>query len=221
MIYHGDCREVIPSLPKVDLVLTDYPYGINEEYGDYQDSQENLKALIADTFPLIRNAAHRALISCGMKNIWLYPRPDWILSWICTAGAGRGPWGFICNHPILAYGKCPYNSTGAGGRPDTFVQAWEMSPPNGHPCPKPIGAWTWFLRRGSKNSTDIVLDPLMGSGTTLIAAKNLNRKAIGIEIEERYCEIAARRCESIQAGLFDVPIAQPQEPQTGLFEPVD
>ena len=62
-----------------------------------------------------------------------------------------------------------------------------------HPTQKPEGAIERILR-ASSNEGDLVLDPFMGSGTTLRAAKDLGRKAIGIEIEERYCEIAARRC---------------------------
>ena len=64
---------------------------------------------------------------------------------------------------------------------------------SGHPCPKPLKAWTWLLTKGSVESSDTILDPFMGSGTTLRAAKDLGRKAIGIEIEERYCEVAAKR----------------------------
>jgi site-specific DNA-methyltransferase (adenine-specific) len=61
-----------------------------------------------------------------------------------------------------------------------------------HPTEKPIDLPSWFIRLHS-TGTDLVLDPLMGSGSTLLAAKNLGRRAIGIELEERYCEIAAKR----------------------------
>jgi site-specific DNA-methyltransferase (adenine-specific) len=68
----------------------------------------------------------------------------------------------------------------------------EAAEKNGHPCPKPIGQWKWLVNRATVVG-DSILDPFMGSGTTLRAAKDLGRKAIGIEIEERYCEIAANR----------------------------
>ena len=85
-----------------------------------------------------------------------------------------------------------------------------------HPTQKPTALMVWCLSRFPE--ARLTLDPFMGSGTTLRAAKELNRKAIGIEIEERYCEIAAKRCESIQAGLFDTPVVSvAREPQTGLF----
>ena len=63
---------------------------------------------------------------------------------------------------------------------------------NGHPCPKPLKTMKWAVNLGSEPN-DTILDPFMGSGTTLRAAKDLGRKAIGIEIEEAYCEIAANR----------------------------
>ena len=60
-----------------------------------------------------------------------------------------------------------------------------------HPTQKPVGLMAWCI--GLVGNTEVILDPFMGSGPVLVAAKNLNRKAIGIEIEERYCEIAAER----------------------------
>jgi site-specific DNA-methyltransferase (adenine-specific) len=59
-----------------------------------------------------------------------------------------------------------------------------------HPSPKPLALYRWLIERVAGHT---ILDPFMGSGTSLRAAKDLGRKAIGIEIEERYCEIAARR----------------------------
>jgi len=196
-IYHGDCREVLPTLEPVDLVLTDPPYGIGEEYLSFNDRRENLRELIADTMRLL--LTHNAdlvkrpcLITCGVRNVHLYPEPTWILCWFISGAGGSGPWGFSTWQPILAYGEDPYLSNGLGRRPDAFWMT-ETSEANGHPCPKPIGPWKWLLTRGSPYDSDVILDPFMGSGTTLRAAKDLGRKAIGIEIEEKYCEIAAKR----------------------------
>jgi site-specific DNA-methyltransferase (adenine-specific) len=70
--------------------------------------------------------------------------------------------------------------------------ATEQAQKNGHPCPKPIKTWTRLLERVSRPN-ELIVDPFMGSGTTLRAAKDTGRRAIGIEIEEKYCEIAANR----------------------------
>jgi site-specific DNA-methyltransferase (adenine-specific) len=70
----------------------------------------------------------------------------------------------------------------------------------GHPCPKPLRWMTWATSLASLPG-ETVLDPFAGSGTTLLAAKSLGRRAIGIEIEERYCEIAAQRCSQEVLGL--------------------
>ena len=70
----------------------------------------------------------------------------------------------------------------------------------GHPAPKPLGLFRLLIERWSMTDTTI-LDPFMGSGTTLRAAKDLGRRAIGIEIEERYCEIAAKRMSQLAMSL--------------------
>ena len=64
-----------------------------------------------------------------------------------------------------------------------------------HPTQKPVGLMRWCMTLPWTDADQTILDPFMGSGTTLRAAKDLGRRAIGIEIEERYCEIAARRLE--------------------------
>lgn len=191
-IYHGDCRDILPELEPVDLVLTDPPYGNGTKYQDYHDSEEDLINLIKDIIPVLLRKEERTLLTPGISNIHKYPKPQWILGWFTPAGVGSGPWGFCTWQPILAYGKDPYLQNGLGRRADSFLKT-ESSEKYGHPCSKPIDLWQLVLNRGSALSDDTVLDPFMGSGTTLIAAKNLGRKAIGIEIEEKYCEIAVKR----------------------------
>lgn len=191
-IYHGDCRDILPQLARFDLTLTDPPYGIGESYASFSDTRERVRSLVSEFMPLILQSSSRILLTPGNRNGWFYPEPEWTLAWIFPAGAGANPWGFTCWQPILAYGKDPYLAHGLGGRPDIFIHT-ETSERNGHPCPKPIGLWKKLLLRGSVLETDLVFDPFCGSGTTLRAAKDLGRKAVGIDIEEQYCEIAARR----------------------------
>jgi site-specific DNA-methyltransferase (adenine-specific) len=201
-IYLGDCRDILPSLPKVDLVLTDFPYGNGTEYESYLDSQANLERLITDTWYQILRVADVALIFCGVANINLYPKPTWILCWAIEGGAGVGSssWGFASWQPILAYGSDPYLRAGKGRRPDTITTRG-FSSPNEHPCPKPEPIMRWLITRATLSADKTILDPFMGSGTTLRAAKDLDRKAIGIEIEEKYCEIAAKRMSQSVLGL--------------------
>lgn len=196
-IYHGDCREILKELKPVNLVLTDLPYGNNTDYLSYNDTPDNLKETISAVMPHILRS-ERALITCGVANIYDYPKPDWILCWHIPAGSGSTKWGFNCWQPILAYGSDPYLQNGLGRRSDTITKN-EIATKFGHPCSKPEDFWGLLLKRGSVKETDTVLDPFMGSGTTLVAAKQLNRKAIGIEIEEKYCEIAVKR---LQQGVF-------------------
>lgn len=193
-LYHGDCRDILASgeLPKVNLVLTDPPYGVGIQYASFDDTKLSLRQLIGESIELIRRAADVVLLTPGNQNLWMYPEPDHVLAWMCPAGSGTGKWGFTCWHGVLAYGKDPYLAMGLGSRPDAWMHQ-ETSEKNGHPCPKPIAAWKKLLVRGSVNEGDTVLDPFCGSGTTLLAAKETNRRAIGIEIEEKYCEITAKR----------------------------
>jgi site-specific DNA-methyltransferase (adenine-specific) len=194
-IYHADSSQWLADVHEcfsVDLVLTDPPYGVGESYASFADTADNVRSIVSRVVPVARNHCRRMLLTCGTRQIHFYPPPDWILCWLNRAGSGINPWGFTCWQPILAYGSDPYLENSMGLRPD-IIEHSETSEKNGHPCPKPIGFWKRLLARGSVKDTDIVLDPFMGSGTTLRAAKDLGRSAIGIEIEEKYCEIAAKR----------------------------
>lgn len=196
-IYHADCREALPEL-SADVVLTDLPYGIDLDYGaGYTDSSENLDALVADALPLMLQAAPVVALTCGVQNVWRYPPATWMLCWYQSNACGaRGKWGFSQWQPVVVYGTDPYLRRQLGFRPDVIVTSAANSGRDkklGHPCPKPIESWRKVLHRVSPADTDLILDPCMGSGSTLVAAKYSGRRAIGIEIEERFCEMAATR----------------------------
>ena len=189
-IYHGDCREILPTLPKVDLVLTDPPYNVGIDYGEHDDSMESMEweVWVKGWFPWCLDnskntliSGHVRLIDYGKIEPW-----NWLICWWKPAAMGRSPVGFCNWEPVGMWGK-------GGGKGTDFVRAPIVPDEalDGHPCPKPLKFGTGLLSL-FPNASD-VLDPFMGSGTTLRAAKDLGRKAIGIEIEEKYCEIAAKR----------------------------
>ena len=205
-IYHGDCRDVLPALGNFDLLLTDPPYGIEGAAGHGNRKRGKAKydsALWEDTpsyivevvVPSVKEClaiSSRGIITPGNRNAWLYPQPDDIGCFFAPAAVGYSKWGIQTFSLINFYGRDP--RAGIGGWPTgrTLTEAGEK---NGHPCAKPFKAWKWLLQKGSTDASDVILDPFVGSGTTLRAAKDLGHRAVGIEIEECYCEIAAKRME--------------------------
>lgn len=210
-IYCADCREILPLLGPVDLVLTDPPYGVilgeadngqrrekgQQPYSLFSDTHEYLIGIIIPAFVESLNISKRAIVFCGVRNIWDYPKPDDMGVWYVPAGSGIGKWGFICAHPVLYYGSNPHH--GIYMSSNSYRTLKPLAEKNGHPCPKPITVMRWAVEKGSIEN-ELILDPFMGSGTTLVAAKNLNRKSIGIEIEPKYCEIAVKR---LRQEVFD------------------
>lgn len=175
-------------MPKVDLVLTDPPYNVGIDYGDrVDDAKGDYGEWCREWFSAIDS--ERKLVSGGIANIgiWDALNPDWWLCWHKPAAMGRSFVGFNNWEPIAAWGKPTKQIV------DVFVAGIVPDEgKSGHPCPKPNKWAEWQVAHFSKEG-ETILDPFMGSGTTLRAAKDLNRKAIGIEIEEKYCEIAANR----------------------------
>ena len=224
-IYHGDCREILPLLPKVDLVLTDPPYGVNGGSGtkgiarshkhcylSIPDSPEWVKAEVIPRFCECLEICERAIVTPGSIVFCSYPQPDSFGSLVQWACVGMQKWGRADSQPIFYYGRYP-----RVGKTISFCSFNSTRPPedNGHPCPKPIGVWKSLLSKGSLEG-ETVLDPFMGSGTTLRAAKDLGRKAIGIEIEEKYCEIAAKR---MSQEVFDFMVAEACQPEPSPAAP--
>lgn len=208
-IYHGDCREILPQLPKVYAVITDPPYGIlnlagtgsipcvrksprQEGSGKLKDRILNRTDVRWDVAPTaeelesIRAMAKVQILWGG--NYFVLPPCRAVLVW-----DKQQPWENFSQVEIawtnLARPAAIFRESATFGNPDKE-----------HPTQKPITLMQWCV---GLTEAQTILDPFMGSGTTLVAANNLGRKAIGIEIEERYCEIAAKR---LSQEVFDFAV---------------
>ena len=202
VIYNADCRDVLPTLEPVDLVLTDPPYGIGMAYGTtYNDDPMAYWEWFKPVISLMRSKSPNVVFTHRQAALREITDWDWCAVWHKPLALGFSQKGWL-NHwePIFIYGK-PVATMGASNRPatpDVFSFNPEKPIVEGHPAPKPLALM--------KKLTEIfdpatIIDPFMGSGTTLRAAKDLGRKAIGIEIEERYCEIAAKRMSQLAMDL--------------------
>jgi len=143
----------------------------------------------------------RTVLFCGIRGLFDYPRPDWIMCWHRPASIQRcgSLLGFNNWEPILLYGVKAISND--------VISVPNAAEVQGHPTTKPLALMRSLLCRLPSIS---VLDPFMGSGTTLVAAKQLGRRAIGIEIEEKYCEIAAKRLSQEMLPLEPAP-AEPKQ----------
>lgn len=202
---HGNSQEVLQKLLagglRVDAIITDMPYANDTDYDGYKDNQENLKVIIDWFMPLAFQIAKRTAIFCGVGNMWLYPKPDWVLSWTAPAGVGSSRWGFSCWQPILVYGEDPYLKDGkAGRRPDTIVGNFPPPKRVDHPCPKPERVMNWLVERMFAKPGGWVIDPFMGSGSTLVACWLMGRNCIGIDQSRKYYEESIRRTSVLQTA---------------------
>jgi DNA modification methylase len=201
-IWHGDCREFFYKLRLADVIVTDPPYGINgasnslisgKSKGDYdteafEDTPDYVSEVIVPVLAEMRIYIPRAVLTPGQVNIYRYPEPEHVGVFYYPASTSISRWGMRLWQPIFYYGKDPYQGK---LREDSKI-CYDSDRETDHPCPKPLKSWKWLVGRASLEG-ETILDPFMGSGTTLRAAKDLGRKAIGIEIHEPYCEIAAKR----------------------------
>jgi site-specific DNA-methyltransferase (adenine-specific) len=217
-IYHGDCQEVLPLLSSVDHVITDPPYSDTTHEGARTGDATNAGVLVdfaSVSADLVRDvlaqckAARWAVLTADWQHVlplkqqpprgWKFVRHG---AWVKPNGTpqftGDRPaqgWEAVAILHADVKGRMRWNG---GGLP----AVWSHCKVAGlHPTGKPeplLREWvTLFTDPG-----DTILDPFMGSGTTLVAAKRLGRKAIGIELEEKYCEIAAKRLAQGALDLF-------------------
>jgi len=196
-IYHGDAVQVMPFLQPVDLLLTDPPYGIGEARGK---NKSRTNAAVATDY--------------GVASWDDKPIPQWLLE----MAMAKARWSIVFggNYYVLPPSSCwlVWDKDNTGDFADCEL-AWTNMPkavrklrwrwngmlqehggihkePRWHPTQKPVEVMKWALSL-APDGTKTVLDPFMGSGTTLVASKELGYSCVGIEREEKYCEAAVKR----------------------------
>jgi len=189
-LYHGDAREIVPTLAPVDCVITDpvwpnVPAGIyagsDDPYGLFQD--------VAQHFPRL---AQRCVVQLGCNSdprfLCAMPAEMRFLRacWLEYAVPGYNGRLLYTGDVAYVYGSWPASRAGARVFPGNAPKAQPHR--NGHPTPRAYEHVRWLVGWYARGT---VLDPFAGSGMTLRAAKDLGHKAIGIEIDEQYCEIIA------------------------------
>lgn len=206
-LYHGDCRE--QRFNKVQLLLTDIPYTISQKHGGLReihfgewDEDFDLGTLEL-VLPKYTESAYvwcaaeqlsevlKILEQRGMSTralVWNKPAPSPM----------NGEYIWLSGMELCAYGK--RSKATFNGFCESNVLTFKTEKQKLHPTQKPLSLFHKLIGT-STNKNDLVFDPFTGSGTTLVAAKDLGRRAVGIEREERYCEIAANRLQQGTLGL--------------------
>jgi DNA modification methylase len=219
-IFHGDCREILPVVAAEGAaIVSDPPYGIgfDTDYTRFTQKGSSLTGgarFSKEHAPIAGDDAPfdpTWLLGYGKVVLWgancysaKLPTGTWLV-WDKRHREGTA---------FLSDAEVAWMNSGHGVY--IYQQVWQglvrSEMPVLHPNQKPTALMEWCIRK--TNSSGVICDPYMGSGTTLVAAKNIGRKAIGIEIEERYCEIAAKR---LSQEVFDfspsatTQVAEPAE----------
>jgi len=213
----GSCEEILPVLDRVDAILTDPPYGIGQDKGfegfesfggfgppiarrQYRGEWDNARPS-KELLNLIINAGNYSIIFGGNYFADVLPLGQHWLVWdkkntMPTFSDCELAW---TNLPRKSVKLLTYEYNGLIGKRETRV----------HPTQKPVEVMQWCLR-GLPKGTQTILDPFMGSGTTLVACAKLGRKGIGIEIDPDYFEIACKRVRDAyaQPDMFIEPPKQ-------------
>ena len=207
-LYHGDCLEHPEWWTGADVLVTDPPYGMAYESNRNRDKR-NVKVGRAVAADETTRARDDALALWGDRPAlvfgkWTQPRPAATrarLIWdkrVQGTGDLSIPWG-PTDEEIYVLGSGFTGQRGSNVIPVQMLMSNDASRPN-HPTPKPEGLMSLLVAK----TVGVVADPFAGSGSTLVAAKALGRNAIGVELEERYCEITARRLSQDALPLWDL-----------------
>lgn len=193
-LHHGDCR-AIRGWTRADVLVTDPPYGVSFQSSWTTGTRQHAK-IAGDESTQLRDFAlemwgkNRPAIVFGT---WRMPRPDDVrqrLLWVKGEDPGLGdlsfPWGYGDEEAYV------FGPGWKGPRRTNVYRMPKVAAANnpGHPTPKPVALMEALIEYAPPG---VIADPFAGSGATLIAARNLGRKVIGVELEERYCEVIVKR----------------------------
>lgn len=198
-LYHADCRHVLPFLGNFDLLLTDPPYGIGADrcggrmqakkgkgsYKDYGDTDWDRERPPASCFNLMmERTKHQIIWGGNYFTDMLSPSMRWLV-W------DKGQRNF-------SLADCEFAWTNYWNASRVFTYSRSKANQDGrvHPTQKPLALMEWCI--GLAKSSITVLDPFAGSGTTLVACRNLGLKAVGVELNETYCNSIIDRLQSVQ-----------------------
>lgn len=206
-LYLGDCREILPTLGKVDAVVTDPPYGIAAKWKGG-----------------VKHGWGKARAEAPLRNDWdNAPPPQEVIDLLLMTGGEQIIWGgnyfdLPPSRGWLVWNKPERNFTLAEAElawtnRDTVIRVFDgnrSDPDREHPTQKPLALMSWCVER---LKAETILDPFMGSGTTGVAAVKLGRRFIGIEIEPKYFDIACRRIEEAtkQPDMFAERAPEPKQ----------
>jgi DNA modification methylase len=205
-LYLGDCMDILPTLPKVDAVITDPPYGIGQDGGAQRtrgSKRKNGEKLGWDSERPDKSVFDLMVSQCEVAVIWggnyfadYLPASMGWLYWEKRMGGD------------FADGELAWTSQHRALRQFSY---YRKNKGDEHPTQKPVELMRWCIEI-CKNAPHTILDPFMGSGTTGVAAIEMGRKFVGIEREPKYFEIACKRIEQAtkQEDMF-IPKKQPEQ----------
>lgn len=217
----GDCTdaatvEELMQGERGTACLTDPPYNVGKQYGDATNDQQDQKEYIEWSrvwFSLAKQHSEVVVLTSGITNLpmWIteIERTHRIIAWVKENQNSRNyigsTSGFNVWEPILVFGK----SKKCVARDSFSLPIGIQSDVAGHPCPKPVKAWSWLIENFT-DSSDLILEPFGGSGTCFVAADQSDRRCYGLEIEPKYCAVILERLSKmgLTPQLARAPVVQ-------------